>query len=64
VLAALTGYGQPQDRDRAAAAGIEHHLLKPVDLERLRRLLDCDERALGGAAHVSGTALGPRHSGQ
>ncbi len=31
LLVALTGYGQPQDRDLARAAGFDHHLLKPVD---------------------------------
>ena len=35
VLIALTGYGQPQDRARAAAAGFDAHLVKPVEAERL-----------------------------
>jgi PAS domain S-box-containing protein len=30
-LVALTGYGQPQDRARSAAAGFDAHLVKPVD---------------------------------
>ena len=30
VLVALTGYGQHEDRERARAAGFDHHLLKPV----------------------------------
>lgn len=34
-LIALTGYGQPTDRSRAAAAGFDDHLVKPVSLERL-----------------------------
>jgi signal transduction histidine kinase/CheY-like chemotaxis protein len=38
-LIALTGYGQPGDRDRAIAAGFEAHLVKPVDLVELGRLL-------------------------
>ena len=29
VLAAVTGYGQPADRERAFTAGFDHHLLKP-----------------------------------
>ena len=33
VLVALTGYGQPSDKARTAAAGFAHHLVKPVDLE-------------------------------
>jgi two-component system CheB/CheR fusion protein len=34
-LVALTGYGQPGDRDKAIAAGFDEHLVKPVDLDRL-----------------------------
>ncbi len=36
---ALTGYGQGEDRELALAAGFEHHLVKPPDLETLQRLL-------------------------
>ena len=39
VLIALTGYGQPQDRERSKAAGFDHHLEKPVDPDRLLALL-------------------------
>jgi len=35
TLIALTGYGQPEDRQRALAAGFDIHLVKPVALERL-----------------------------
>ena len=38
-LVAMTGYGQPADRERAAQAGFDAHLLKPVDSETLRELL-------------------------
>ncbi|MGE0546102.1 MAG: response regulator [Kofleriaceae bacterium] len=38
-LIAMTGYGQPEDRARAEAAGFDHHLVKPVSLDRLQRLL-------------------------
>ncbi|MBI3948650.1 MAG: response regulator [Armatimonadetes bacterium] len=41
-LVAVTGYGQDEDRERARAAGFAHHLLKPVDLEALRRVLERD----------------------
>ncbi|SFC55136.1 hybrid sensor histidine kinase/response regulator [Massilia yuzhufengensis] len=40
VLVAITGYGQQQDRNDAFAAGFHHHLVKPVDIEQLARLLD------------------------
>src|SRR3954447_3451126 len=39
LLIAVTGYGRKSDRRRSAAAGIDHHLLKPVWLEELERLL-------------------------
>lgn len=39
VLIALTGYGRDEDRDRARAAGFDHHLVKPVELEALRTLV-------------------------
>ncbi len=39
LLVALTGYGQPEDRERAADAGFDDHLTKPVELEELQRLL-------------------------
>jgi signal transduction histidine kinase len=38
-LVALTGWGQAADRDRVAAAGFDHHLLKPVGVPELSALL-------------------------
>jgi two-component system CheB/CheR fusion protein len=38
-LIALTGYGQAEDRRRAAEAGFDAHLVKPVDPEALVSLL-------------------------
>jgi DNA-binding response OmpR family regulator len=38
-LIALTGYGQPEDRCRTFAAGFDHHLTKPANLDELVRLL-------------------------
>jgi PAS domain S-box-containing protein len=40
VLVALTGWGQEEDRRRSQAAGFDHHLVKPVSLAVLQRLLD------------------------
>jgi two-component system, sensor histidine kinase len=39
VLVALTGYGQPEDRKRAAEAGFDALLVKPVDPSMLTSLL-------------------------
>ena len=39
-MIALTGYGQNHDRLRSLDAGFHEHLVKPVDVERLVRLVD------------------------
>ncbi|CAN7309000.1 PAS domain-containing protein [Massilia sp. LjRoot122] len=39
LLVAVTGYGRPQDREAALAAGFDHHLVKPVDIQQLLDLL-------------------------
>ena len=38
-LIALTGYGQPQDIQRALDAGFDHHLVKPLQPELLSEVL-------------------------
>jgi CheY-like chemotaxis protein len=38
-LVAVTGYGQTEDRERAAGAGFDDYLVKPVDLSTLERTL-------------------------
>ena len=38
-IIAVSGYGQDRDLDLAKAAGIDYHLLKPVDLEKLAAIL-------------------------
>ncbi|HEY2927770.1 response regulator [Piscinibacter sp.] len=39
LLVALTGYGQKEDRQRAAEAGFDHHFVKPIDPRRLVELI-------------------------
>jgi two-component system CheB/CheR fusion protein len=39
VLVAMTGFGQEEDRRRSAAAGFDHHLVKPVDPQELQQFL-------------------------
>ncbi|WP_438027237.1 chemotaxis protein CheB [Sorangium sp. So ce233] len=46
-LIALTGYGQQNDREKAREAGFDEHLVKPVDLATLKRLLADGEPATG-----------------
>lgn len=53
-LAALSGWGQETDKQRAAAAGFDEHITKPADLAQLQRFLEllCDppiERRSDGA---------------
>jgi two-component system CheB/CheR fusion protein len=38
-LIAITGYGQDSDRQRSQEAGCDHHLVKPVDPQKLQDLL-------------------------
>jgi CheY-like chemotaxis protein len=39
VLAAVTGWGQEEDKRRSKEAGFDHHIVKPVDPGMLRKLL-------------------------
>lgn len=39
MLIAVTGYGLEQDRTNTAAAGFDHHFVKPVDMAKLTVLL-------------------------
>jgi len=38
-LVAVTGYGLAEDRQTARTAGFDHHLLKPIDIAALERIL-------------------------
>jgi CheY-like chemotaxis protein len=44
VLVALTGWGQHADRQRSAAAGFDHHVVKPMEPQRLAQLLEAAGR--------------------
>lgn len=39
LLIAITGYGQDTDKEKSLDAGFNHHLVKPVDLHHLLRIL-------------------------
>jgi CheY-like chemotaxis protein len=39
VMVALTGWGQDDDRRKSKDAGFDHHMVKPVDLNALMKLL-------------------------
>ena len=44
-LIALTGYGQQTDRDMALEAGFDEHVVKPVQPDKLARMLAEGENA-------------------
>lgn len=39
VLVALTGWGGDEDRRNTMAAGFDHHFIKPLDFDALRKLI-------------------------
>jgi CheY-like chemotaxis protein len=39
IIVALTGWGQEDDKQKAREAGFNHHLVKPVGLDAIRKLL-------------------------
>ncbi len=51
-LVAVTGYGQPSDRERSRAVGFDAHLVKPVALDELAQVLEgfCRSSELEGVA--------------
>jgi signal transduction histidine kinase/DNA-binding response OmpR family regulator len=64
VLVALTGYGREEDRMRSQEVGFDHHLVKPVEFEKLLSIFQgsgkvagnglsrkvCDDRQLSSSA--------------
>jgi CheY-like chemotaxis protein/anti-sigma regulatory factor (Ser/Thr protein kinase) len=56
VLIALTGYGQKDDRERAASAGFDYHFVKPADPSAVQAAIErgraSGSQSSGGAAAV------------
>ena len=52
TLVAITGYGQPEDKERARQAGFDRHVVKPVYLDEIEALLDeyVNTRTIEGGA--------------
>ena len=38
-LIAITGYGQEEDKSKSIDAGFDYHLIKPVGIEELKKIL-------------------------
>ncbi|MDB4976331.1 MAG: histidine kinase [Myxococcaceae bacterium] len=51
-MIAITGYGQPEDRRRALAAGFDVHMTKPLDIGAIAKLL-CQPGLQSAAHHAS-----------
>ena len=45
TLVAVTRWGQEEYKRRAAEAGFDHHLTKPIDPAALEKLLAADPRS-------------------
>jgi DNA-binding response OmpR family regulator len=46
-LIALSGFGSLKDRSASRDAGFNHHLVKPIEFEKLRRLLAGEYSRIG-----------------
>lgn len=40
LIVAISGYGQPEDHQRSKAAGFDYHLVKPIDFDQLKALIN------------------------
>lgn len=61
-LVALTGYGQEEDRRRSKEAGFDEHLVKPPDLDAIRRVLH-DPKALQASTELTASSEPPEPAG-
>jgi CheY-like chemotaxis protein len=43
-IIAMTGWGQAEDRQRSKAAGINDHLVKPIEIAKLSRVMNGAQR--------------------
>jgi len=50
LLIALTGYGQKEDRVRAAAAGFDYHFVKPADPREIQAAIERGRNTAGEPA--------------
>jgi len=61
LLIALTGWGQEKDRRRSRAAGIDHHLVKPPDIDKLRAFSPQHNRKSTTAKDLGPYVVGRRY---
>ncbi len=53
LLIALTGWGQDHDYSQSRAAGFDHHMVKPPNIEKLRELLARHQRSASPRVDVA-----------
>lgn len=53
LLIAMTGWGKPEDKERAHRAGFDRHLTKPIEPTELRLLIAAQAARAGGAVESS-----------
>ena len=58
LIVAVSGYGQPEDRERSRQAGFDDHLVKPVHQDALAIVLQAERRAACGSLLSSRASLG------
>ena len=46
MIIALTGWGQPADREKTTAAGFDHHMVKPIEMRALMNLVRAERATL------------------
>ncbi len=60
-LIAVTGYGQPSDREKALDAGFSEHVTKPFEFERLAELIESGDGEMAARPVAAGRS-GTRHA--
>ena len=59
LLVAISGYGQPEDRQRSQAVGFDHHLVKPIDCAVLLALMRSGTRTWDDSLGTQHSVFGP-----
>jgi signal transduction histidine kinase len=57
LLVAITGYGRASDLEQTQAAGFDHHLVKPIDYDKLQALLASRSSALARKHRASSATV-------
>jgi signal transduction histidine kinase len=58
LLIAVTGYGRASDVKQTESAGFDHHLVKPIDYDKLQSLLEARSSRRAGSAEAVVTLEG------